>query len=200
MKTAIIIMVALCILAVGISSVSTIMGQTEPSNGCKGIISIHGSTNVGSFELKNQVDRILVRNCPAQHDSIASVPAHDYWIYIPVKSFRTNNQQIYQDFLSLVKAEEYPNIRIAIAQVDIHRIKNAKSAILISVAVIIAGKKCCYNIPCQISGCENDCFFLNGSQRMKLTDFRLTPPEKFFGLIRVNNEIKVNFGFSFSIQ
>ena len=40
---------------------------------------------------------------------------------------------------------------------------------------------------------EGDEVRVTGSTRLRLTDFGIEPPTKFFGLVRVHNEIDVHF-------
>jgi hypothetical protein len=51
-----------------------------------------------------------------------------------------------------------------------------------------------YRIDCSITQCSDN-IVLKGEEVILLSDFRLKPPEKLMGLVKVNNEISVDFGF-----
>ena len=60
--------------------------------------------------------------------------------------------------------------------------------------ITIAGITHLYKIDCSIVKCS-ETQLLVGSQKLKLTDFKLEPPEKLYGLVKVSDEIEVNFSF-----
>lgn len=174
-------------------------GSGTNYNDCKGHISIQGSTNINTFKLNNSLSQIILKRCNHDKDSFASL-AKKYWLQIPAKNFKADNPQIYRDFLSLIKAKTYPMIKVGLSLADLHRISGCSKPTTFTVEVQMAGNSCTYFVNCRFSACSNNCIVVSGSQKMKLTDFRITPPEKILGLIKVNNEILVNFGFVVSFQ
>jgi hypothetical protein len=60
--------------------------------------------------------------------------------------------------------------------------------------ITIAGITHFYRIDCTVVTCSGN-YFLMGAQRIKLTDFDIEPPEKFFGLVKVSDEINVSYRF-----
>lgn len=167
-------------------------------SGNSGTIKIQGSSNVNQFELKNTMMPITIRACGHSRDTVA-LRAKNYWLKIPVKSFQSDNQQIYKDFLTLTKANQHPNISVGISYEMLHRIVSGGSMINVPAEVSIAGVSRAYQIRCQMKNNDPQTIVVTGNQKMKLTDFNISPPEKLFGLIKVNNEINVTFGFVITI-
>lgn len=164
----------------------------------RGNVSINGSTNVNKFELTNNLPRISIkRTCSS--DTLA-LQTKKYWFNIPVKKFKADNPQIYKDFLAMVRATEYPDIKVGFALKDLHNLMNSRRPVSFPVDIFLAGKTRSYNITCRFSSCGDNCFFVSGSRKMSLTDFDIEPPQKILGLIKVNNEININFDFVFTMQ
>jgi len=175
--------------------------EADPSKSkkCRGSVSINGSTNVNKFVLKNDLARISIKRTCNKSDSLALL-TKKYWFTIPVRNFKADNQHIYKDFLSLIRAREYPEIKVGFTLKDLHRLMDSKTPISFPVDISLAGTTKSYDIICRFSSCEDNCFSVSGSKKLALTDFNIEPPQKILGLIRVNNEININFDFVFTFQ
>lgn len=169
------------------------------SKKCRSSVSINGSSNVNKFELKNDLACISIKRTCNKSDSLALL-TKKYWFTIPAKNFKADNQHIYKDFLSLIRAREYPEIKVGFTLKDLHRLMGSKTPISFPVDISLAGTTKSYNITCGFSSCADNCFSVSGSKRMALTDFNIDPPQKILGLIKVNNEINITFDFVFTLQ
>jgi len=63
------------------------------------------------------------------------------------------------------------------------------------VSITVAGVSNQFDLNCKIDKVDNENQILNGTTRIKLTDFEIVPPVKLLGLVRVKNEIIINFKF-----
>ena len=63
--------------------------------------------------------------------------------------------------------------------------------------ITIAGVSQRFVVPCGVDTCLSSGYVLKGSLEVKLTDFGIDPPKKFFGLVKVNNEVLIDYVFSF---
>jgi hypothetical protein len=116
-------------------------------------------------------------------------------IKIPVEEFRCTNKFVYKDFLTLLKAETYPFLEINIpAGPGIKYITN-DSLILKGVIITVAGISNQYDINCKILKVDDENQIIDGSTGIKLTDLDIAPPVRLFGLVKVKNEITINFEF-----
>lgn len=59
------------------------------------------------------------------------------------------------------------------------------------VEISIAGKKKQYVVPMKIVSTPATCF--EGSLQLDINDFELQPPKKLFGMIKVKEDIEINF-------
>jgi hypothetical protein len=115
-------------------------------------------------------------------------------ISIPIKDFEASNPMMYKDFLELMKESEYPRIKVSFPKDALDSILKTNEKSCPFVEITIAGITRTYNIDCSIARCADN-FYLRGNQVVKLSDFRLKPPTRLMGLVKVNNEINVDFGF-----
>ncbi len=161
---------------------------------CNNFISISGETNLNSFELQQKVPDHLI--CGADDSQWVPVPEEKlYMITIPVHNFIANNSIVYKDFLKLVNAPEHPNIFIFISEDQLESLFKGRSSYSPTIGVFVNGVTRTYKIPCQISDCFDGKITLSGSTILMLTDFKLDPPQKSLGLIKVQNELIVKFEF-----
>lgn len=114
---------------------------------------------------------------------------------IPVKDFQCANDLVYRDFLTLLKANQYPLMKIVIPQESFYQLGKDNSSTLHGVIITIAGVSKDYDIICTIDDRRDNSSILNGTARIMLTDLKIEPPVKFLGLVKVKDEIIVNFGF-----
>jgi len=157
-----------------------------------GRLVIHGASNVNTFELTNEIAPVVLNNTTMFLDSLMS-HQKKYWIIIPAKNFHTKNLGIYRDFMELIQADKFPFIRIGIMHTDLQKALEDTQKISFPVEIIIAGVSRSYHMTCSVAPNTTDLLVLNGSKKLKLTDFEITPPEKFFGIIKVMDDIMVNF-------
>jgi hypothetical protein len=116
-------------------------------------------------------------------------------IIIPVKEFKCTNKSVYKDFLTLLKVDQYPYLEIDIPHNSNIKYDIDDSVILKGVSIIVAGVSNQYDINCKIDKVDNENQILNGVTRIKLTDFEIVPPVRLLGLVKVKNEIIINFEF-----
>lgn len=161
---------------------------------CENFIAIQGETNLNEFHLQQFVPDDEV--CAPGESGWIYFPASSYYqIKIPVRNFSANNQLIYKDFLSLIKASEFPYIQIFIDAKQFHEFYSSKSVYFPNILISIAGVTESFLIKCYVIECKYGNRIIHGEKTLKLTDFKLDPPVKSFGLIKVKNELNINFEF-----
>lgn len=157
----------------------------DPSSKLK----ILGSSNVNTFTCQ-QSNSIT--------DQAIRVEVEEYktgWIVnnaeliLDVDSFDCGMKQMTEDFKQTLRSNDYPYLKLQIHQVS----KGiSDSTYLANVSILLAGKSQDYLIPVSVDKASNS-FICSGHRRVKFRDFNLKPPEKFFGMIRVDEEIDIVF-------
>lgn len=157
--------------------------------GCVNFLVINGESNINKFSFSYMTPRLI------EGDN-ASKGAEDERIdfKIPVHQFKSGNPRMYDDFLSLLNAREYPYIMISLLTGNSARERTSGISRNERISVTIAGITREYTVNCTLAHC-NERLILNGMQTVRLTDFGLIPPERLSGIVKVENEINVKFGF-----
>jgi hypothetical protein len=120
-----------------------------------------------------------------------SIPAHD---------FICSNRLMKNDFLSLIRADTSPDIDIQLQGIQgVANLKNDSTEVVM-VNITLAGVKRSMDVYCSIVKDDANHFTLSGTRLVKLSDFNLIPPSKFFGLIKVKNEITIHFEIKLMVQ
>lgn len=101
-----------------------------------------------------------------------------------------------EDFRSILNASDYPNLLLQIRQININPDSEGfdRLAVTADVAVTIAGVSRDFLIfdSYVINETEED-LTLYGTQSVKMTDFNIDPPVRFWGAVRVSDALKINF-------
>ena len=157
-------------------------------------IHISGSTNVNSFQFKYNFQENDPFTIPANQTTTPDSSVYN--IFVPVKEFKTTNTMMYHDFMHLLKEPQYPEIKIGIPVNTIYTI-SSKDSVKPEISITLAGVTRHYKILCHEVPCGKNTVTLNGSQVIDLTRFNLTPPEKFYGLVKVKKDVEIFFRLSF---
>ncbi len=156
-------------------------------------IIIKGTTNVNKFLIEYHNDTFTpfsVNN--TKEDSLI--------LSIPAEKFTAESKLMLSDFLALINASEYPYINIIIRDKlnrDFFNIsKGAQKEILVGVNGVTNSYFC--NTDLQETF-QNKWYF-SGELNIKLSDFNIEPPEKFFGLVKVKDTVSISFKILFVIE
>jgi hypothetical protein len=169
-------------------------GETGRDVPVTGFIDIIVESNVNSLFFSYSLsDRSLYEN-----DS--SIPGKEDTdivnIIVPVRDFRCTNKIAFKDFLTLLKADQYPNLAIAIPQNVLMQFRNEDSLTLHNITISIAGISRKYDINCIVENPDSEDNILVGTIKVQLNDLKIKPPVKYFGLVKIKEEVIVKFGFS----
>jgi len=167
------------------------VGLTDDARGtgCVNFLVISGESNINKFSF-SYVTPLL--DSGAKANKGADDERID--IDIPVRLFKPSNPRMYDDFLSLLNAKEYPYLRISLLTASVYRERKPEVSQSEKIAVTIAGVTREYTVNCMLAHCSEN-FIIRGVQTVRLTDFGLRPPARLGGIVKVDNEIVVRFGF-----
>jgi len=158
---------------------------------CTSFVSIQGSTNLNKFFFLQKLNK--------GEQNISFQNREGYIrLEIPSKNFEASNPLMYDDFISLIKAEKYPYISIRFLYKPYEQNNKDEQLNLIEyeIYITLAGHENKYKIPGVIHQCKNSATHIMGEIKINLKDFQLQAPSKFMGMVKVNNEVFVNFGLS----
>lgn len=163
--------------------------NTINENDCVDFVSIKGSTNVNEFSFLQLLNE---RESPIRFHTQEGYIT----IQIPAHNFEASNPMMYKDFITLIKADAHPYIAIRFHYnpYELYEKNGQTSAIASEIYITLAGEEKKYKIPGQIHLCHDRALRIMGDIKINLDDFQLQAPSKFMGMVKVNNEVFVNFG------
>ena len=182
------------LLTTGLFIPSAVMSQQPLSiaasmEACNSYILISGESNINRFNFIYDLRELEPFEAYSRLKD-----SSQFELNIPIKDFRASNPSMYNDFLQLMKASQYPRITIGIPKDQLFATVKSYYSPDPEMRITIAGITHTYRIDCSLENCTENRILI-GSQKIRLSDFDLKPPEKLYGLVKVNNEITVNFSF-----
>ncbi len=155
-------------------------------------LQINGTTNVNTFQCGSGYEK--------GYDMIRERwdPYSEKWeihgsLFIEVDQFDCKNRIMNNDFRNTLKHDKYPEIKIEFLNLkEVQNQENTRKAEGY-VKITLAGVSHQYFLSSELEFLDNQYSILRGEQTFRFSDFGLEPPQKGFGLVRVNDEIQVSF-------
>ena len=128
-----------------------------------------------------------------------SIKVNDVKLRLQVASFDCGNKIMNNDLQDLLKKDSYPHVVIELLR--LYPAENPGETNLFGQAELnfhMAGAKQTYTVPIYLKEIRGKNYFV-GTHKFDITDFDITPPTKFLGMVKVDNEISVEFGLDIRI-
>ena len=113
-------------------------------------------------------------------------------IQIPVNNLLFSNRHMKDDFLNLVHAKKYPEIKLIFNPRMLSGLDTTKHK-TVPIIIEITNTKKTYQVPVTCLNTEGVYIKLGGQVQIKLSDFKLKPKRYLFGLIRLKDKLDINF-------
>ncbi|GET26330.1 YceI family protein [Prolixibacter sp. NT017] len=155
-------------------------------------VRIDGSTNVNQFHFyydQPQEEDFALSSASTGSEADAS----SLVFYVPVDQIDASNPAMLSDFKDLLKASKYPKIKITLRKDELASLFAAQRVANIPLAITIAGITNDYDTPIEVVNNEENRVVVKGRTRIRLTDYNISPPRRFLGMIRVKDEVFINF-------
>ena len=154
-------------------------------------IQITGKTNVNEFYMQYREDVFckLPSAVGAENSTLG--------INIPANKIKAESKMMLNDFLELINADKYPTIDIEIAREEIELSPSEEPGFK-NIELTMNGVTRQFRCKTYAEACYANQWCMTGQLEIRLTDFGIEPPNKFLGLVKVKDEIFVNFRILFS--
>lgn len=153
-------------------------------------LTINGTSNVNDFECvyEEKFEQDTLQHTIDIDEAIAEVDGEQ--LILVVDSFDCGKRGINKDFRNTLKSDVYPTIELDLKKV----IQQDPELITAEVDITLAGVTQTYQVNFEdIVFYEEGFIEVQGTQPVKMTDFGIKPPRALFGLIKVNDELDINF-------
>lgn len=160
--------------------------------GSNSSLKIHCKTNVNSFDCNFDVNKLSDSLNVSYTNSGSLIEFSQANLILPNIFFNCGGRGINKDFHSLLKSEEFPEIQLTLVNISFlsKDLCNAQAQIDIVICDIIKT----YKIPITIN--SETGITVKGRLPIDILDFSLEPPKKVLGMIKVSNEIEIEFNLN----
>ena len=155
---------------------------------------INGSTNVNVFQCGS------VRYTGADMIRERWDPDSEKWeisgsVYIDIGQFDCNHRVMNNDFRNTLQYHEHPEIKIEF--MNLKEIRTGKDVRQAAgwVEITLAGKTHAYFLISELEAVNSRYNILRGEQLFRFSHFGIDPPQRGFGLVKVEDVVKVQFEF-----
>ncbi len=156
-------------------------------------IVIKGTTNVNMFTINYSSEDFMPFTMGiSEEDSLL--------LSIPVDQFTADSKLMLHDFLKLIHADTYPYIQIILKDIIDKDFFEVSTNIKRKITIGVNGKTNSYFCNTKLQESYHNKWYFSGELNIKLTDFDLIPPEKFLGMIKVQDDVSIFFNILFVIK
>jgi hypothetical protein len=163
-------------------------------------LTINGTTNVNSFACAIRrycgADTLVIKESPNERPIILKG-----FVGLEATTFDCGMPPMTSDFNRTLRSDQFPIIGIDFKSFE--RIPDytcEQDKFNAQVAISIAGVTNIFAMPCVIETNRGGQIFLKGERVFQFADFKLKPPQRMMGLIKVNEALQVKFNLALKID
>ena len=173
------------------------VNYTKLQNG--GYVNILGSTNINKFTFGYTIPSDKDLDLHINFVDENKISFVNTLITIPIQEFDSGNSIMNEDFYELLARENRSEISIGIDTLSLLEYIDQDNKInaLAGVTISLAGVTKSYKTRLFFEQDEYGNMRVKGTQMIDIGEFGITPPEKFFGLIKTATNVIVEFQFIF---
>ncbi|OWY19208.1 YceI family protein [Sphingobacteriales bacterium UPWRP_1] len=174
-------------------------------------LKLKGTTNINAFSCKCK------EQFPVQQFTIQSKAAkgklefNATYLYVPIAALDCGNKKMNTDMQRALNANSFPKIKIELLKAEeephcpayVHcndNDNNGWTPVKIQAKISMNGhtRECEIHVNSKKEG--NSKLYFKGAKRLKMSDFNVTPPEVFFGTVKVNDSVEIVFDLLVNIN
>lgn len=156
-------------------------------------LTIDGKTNVNSFQCAITQyfgsDTLVLREGRSRRPVFTKG-----YVGLKAESFDCGMQVMTNDFSKTIHANKYPVVSIEFISFErIPRYDGSEDKFKGKLKISLGGTTKSFEMNCTIEAEKSGYIHLKGGRDFTFSDFNLEPPTKMLGMVKVNDDLKVNF-------
>lgn len=161
------------------------------------LLNIEGSSNINRFtcHVRQYLQSDTLRW--VRDDRAKKLLFRHSAVNIEISQFDCHHKFITADLRKTLRSDKYPFLRIHFLSMDDLTWVQEGQKVRGQVNIELAGLVKKYDMEYTVIHEQGNRFRLRGSRKIYFSDFSLVPPSKLAGLLKINEEIKVNFELLF---
>lgn len=152
-------------------------------------LTINGTSNVNDFKCVYEEDVEEGANRSNADDSTREAHKPEAELVLIVDSFDCGKRGINRDFRNTLKSDIYPTINVEL--IEVIRKDDIPTVAIVNISMVGVTRE--YGVELGEAYVDNDETLVPGSQNIKMSDFGLDPPSALLGLIKVRDELTIQF-------
>lgn len=156
---------------------------------------IEGKTNVNKFSCRLKLDNVNDTLHIRVTQSHNRIDFQGLKLRLPINEFDCGNPIMNADLRKLLRADEFPDLMLEMQRIEFGPVSKGgyDDSFIINTLITIAEVK--NREIFRNSGIEenDEAIRFYGKHNLYLTNYNIEPPQKFFGTIKVQNELEVEF-------
>jgi hypothetical protein len=159
-------------------------------------LNIEGRSNLSSFSC--QVTRYLETDTMqyVKNETTRQFIFTNSCLTIDINNFDCHQRIITNDFRKTLKAGQNRFLKIQFLSLDAFDVRNQQT-VKGKVEIWLAGQVKCTTIDFKTNATNTGLIQMNGTKTLLFSEFNLHPPKKMAGIIKIKEEIRVNFQLFF---
>lgn len=188
---------SLCILIFSLLASQEAVGQNNNGDSStksifinheKSHIEILGKTNINQFTCSFDIATLKEKNTVHLTSQTNQQQVVGGKIQLRVDDFQCDNTQMTNDFKDLLQYKTHPYITVQVLKITNTSLNEFK----VETSIRLAGKEQYYTMRLNATTLDNT-IHCTGKQEICISDFGLVAPEKFFGMVKVSEDINISF-------
>lgn len=162
----------------------------------EGSIRVNGATNVNEFHCSLAEEKATEALKVALFQNNRHLHFSHLHLDFAVRGFQCGIPGMSADLCKLLRAERYPQIELEIINIRIHENRSTMNEVKVETTALLklAGQEKKLTISnSQVHNLPDSAMLLLGSFAVKLTDFGLEPPVKMLGMVKVEDQIRIDY-------
>ncbi|MCF8307546.1 MAG: YceI family protein [Bacteroidales bacterium] len=160
-------------------------------------VTIHGKTNINTFDCKYSFDE--TKNTPSFHTTESSdhVVIKDVNLKIPIEQCECGNKLLNKDFRATLEAEKHPYIDINISRLIFKKTQDKDRERKVWANLTIGGVTKWKQIDYSVKYNNDGVFYMKGQFHINTQNFNIEKRKRFLGMVKVNDNVDISFLFKF---
>lgn len=162
-------------------------------------LQIFGESNVNTFSFRYNQQYLQKDMCVTVKSNAERISLDNAVLKLKVKGFDSGHKIMNKDLYDLLKADLYPNVSIDFQSVVPQLKSSPYKSLEVNAKVMMAGQL--HNEIIEVKALKSgESFHYVGKTKLNLKNYCIEPPVKFMGLVKVHEELTINFDLIFEAE
>jgi hypothetical protein len=161
-------------------------------------LTIEGESNVNCFTFQYDQKLLNYDLCVTANSLNNKIDLKNANLNLNIKGFDSGNSLMNKDFYDLLNVSQHPTLEISLLSAK-PNLNSLNEYIELETQISIAGEKRIEKIIVRPITLDSYWHFI-GKTDLNLNNYNIAPPSKFFGMVKVKDQLKIEFDLRFRMS